>query len=71
MLVTLVVPGADAIHGRVLFEKPERLGEVGEEVWTDVQILLQNDHVLGQRVDVEGGGEGGLVVLGDAGVLRT
>lgn len=39
-----------------------------EEVRRDVEVLLKDDGIARRREDVEGGGEGGLVVLGDAGV---
>ena len=56
----LVVPSADAVHGGIPLEERDGLAEVGEEVGRDVEVLLQDDHVLGRRVDVERRSQGGL-----------
>ena len=60
MNTDLVVPSADAVDGGILLEEPDCLAEVGEEVGRDVEVLLQDDGVLGGRVDVEGRSQGGL-----------
>ena len=56
----LVVPSADAVDRGIPLEEVDRLAEVREEVWGDVEVLLQDDHVLRQRVDVERSRQGGL-----------
>jgi len=71
VLVPLVVPGRDAVQRRVLFQESDCLREVGEEVRRDVQVFLEDDGVLGFRIDVEDGSERGFVVLRDSGILQA
>ena len=56
----LVVPSADAVHCGIPLEEVDGLAEVGEEVGRDVEVLLQDDHVLRRRVDVERRSQRGL-----------
>ena len=57
MNTDLVVPSADAVDGGVPLEEVDGLAEVGEEVGRDVEVLLQDDHILRRRVDVERRGQ--------------
>ncbi len=46
VLVALVVPCGDAVQGGVGTQKVQSLREEGEEIWGDVQVLLQDDGEL-------------------------
>lgn len=47
MFVALVIPGRDAIHRLVLLKQGSRLTKVTEEVRRDVQVLFNDDGILG------------------------
>lgn len=49
---------------------PFRWAHLPEEVRGNVQVLLQDDRILGRGEDVEGGRERGLVMLGDSRVFH-
>ena len=47
VFVALVIPGRDAIHRLVLLKQGSRLTKVTEEVRRDVQVLFNDDGILG------------------------
>ena len=57
VLVALVVPGGHAVEAGVGLQDGHQLGEIGEEVGGDVEVLLQQDCILGVGEQLEGGGK--------------